>query len=240
MPTQLNGRTCNMDKINEIADKNSLFVVEDSAQALGSKFKGKSAGTFGLSSCISFFPAKVLGCLGDAGAILVQDNSLYENCYQIHDHGRNKEGEVMCWGRNSRLDNLQAAILNYKLKDYDKVISRRREIASIYQEQLSELEELSLPPSPDSSEEHFDVYQNYELAADKRDILKNHLAENGIGTLIQWGGMAIHHFRNLGFNQELPVTDKFFKECIMLPMNLFITNEDVDYICETIKNFYRR
>jgi len=239
MPTQLNGRTCNMDKINAIADKNSLFVVEDSAQALGSKFKGKSAGTFGLSSCISFFPAKVLGCLGDAGAILVQDNSLYENCYQIHDHGRNKEGEVMCWGRNSRLDNLQAAILNYKLKDYDKVISRRREIASIYQEQLSELEELSLPPSPDSSEEHFDVYQNYELAADKRDILKNHLAENGIGTLIQWGGMAIHHFRNLGFNQELPVTDKFFKECIMLPMNVFITNEDVDYICETIKNFYR-
>jgi dTDP-4-amino-4,6-dideoxygalactose transaminase len=239
MPTQLNGRTCNMDKIQAIASKNNLFIVEDSAQALGSKFKNKFAGTFGLGSCISFFPAKVLGCLGDAGAILTQESAIYETSYQIHDHGRDKNGEVVCWGRNSRLDNIQAAILSYKLKDYDKVINRRRQIASMYEEQLHELEELSLPPSPDSNPDHFDVYQNYELTAGHRDALKHHLANDGIGTLIQWGGKAIHQFENLGFSQSLPKTDIFFESCIMLPMNMFISNSDVDYICESIKNFYR-
>ena len=239
MPTQLNGRTCDMDKLEAIASKRDLFIVEDSAQALGSKFKGKFAGTFGLGSCISFFPAKVLGCLGDAGALLTQDESIYEKSFQIRDHGRDKNGEVMCWGRNSRLDNIQAAILSYKLQDYENVITRRREIASMYETQLSGLEELSLPPSPDSDPNHFDVFQNYELVAEKRDDLKLYLASNGIGTLIQWGGMGIHHFKNLGFNQSLPNTDKFFQGCIMLPMNIFISDSDVDYICETIKNFYR-
>jgi len=240
MPTQLNGRTCNMEPIMEIADKNKLFVVEDSAQALGSKFKGKFAGTFGQASCISFFPAKVLGCLGDAGAILCQDQATYDKCFQIRDHGRDQKGEVLCWGRNSRLDNLQAAILSYKLRDYENVIIRRREIASKYHEQLSSLEELTLPPSPDSDPDHFDVYQNYELVAEQRDDLKNHLFENGIGTLIQWGGMAIHHFNNLGFNQILPKTDAFFEGCIMLPMNMFISNDDIDYICASISDFYRK
>jgi dTDP-4-amino-4,6-dideoxygalactose transaminase len=239
MPTQLNGRTCNMDKILEIATKHKLFIVEDAAQALGSKFKEKYAGTFGLGSCISFFPAKVLGCFGDAGAILTQEEDIYDKCYQIHDHGRDKNGEVICWGRNSRLDNIQAAVLSHKLKVYNKVIYRRRELAAMYQEQLHSLDELVLPPSPDSDNDHFDVYQNYELVADKRDDLKQYLADEGIGTLVQWGGMAIHHFKNLGFNQNLPVTDSFFKGCIMLPMNMFISNDDIDYICETIRNFYR-
>ena len=133
MPTQLNGRICDMDEILKIANKNSLFVVEDAAQALGARYKGKHAGTFGLASCISFFPAKVLGCFGDAGGILVNDKNLYHQIYQIHDHGRDLDGEVKRWGRNSRLDNLQAAILNYKLKFYDQVIERRRYIAQKYQ-----------------------------------------------------------------------------------------------------------
>ena len=239
MPTQLNGRICDMDSILNIAKKNNLFIVEDAAQALGSTYKGQHAGTFGLASDISFFPAKVLGCLGDAGAVLVNDDDLYHQIYHLHDHGRDVDGEVRRWGRNSRLDNIQAAILSYKLKSYDHVIERRREVASIYHAQLSELEELRLPPPPSSNTDNFDVYQNYELAADQRDSLKLHLSDHGIGTLIQWGGMAIHHFKNLGFSQELPATDKFFKECIMLPMNIFISNDDIDYICETIRNFYR-
>ena len=84
LPTQLNGRTCNMDRIEEIVSKNNLFLVEDSAQALGSKFKNRFAGTFGMGSCISFFPAKVLGCFGDAGAILTQDENIYENNFSEH------------------------------------------------------------------------------------------------------------------------------------------------------------
>jgi dTDP-4-amino-4,6-dideoxygalactose transaminase len=239
MPTQLNGRTCDMDKILSIANKNSLFVVEDSAQALGSKFKNKSAGTFGLASCISFFPAKVLGCLGDAGAILTSDKEIFEKAYQIHDHGRDIDGEVICWGRNSRLDNIQAAILRHQMKSYNEVISRRREIAGLYQSLLEDLEEISLPQGPDANRDHFDVYQNYELQAANRDNLKQSLSDQGIGTLIQWGGKAVHQFRNLGFNTSLPKTEKFFEECIMLPMNIFLSDEDIIYVAKKVREFYR-
>jgi dTDP-4-amino-4,6-dideoxygalactose transaminase len=239
MPTQLNGRTCDMDAILTIAKKHSLFLVEDAAQALGSTYKGQHAGTFGLASGISFFPAKVLGCLGDAGGVLVNDRDLYHKIYQIHDHGRDVDGEVKRWGRNSRLDNLQAAILSYKLQSYNEVIERRREVAQMYQDRLEQLDELKLPPGPDSDENHFDVYQNYELEADSRDELKTYLEKNNIGTLIQWGGSAVHQFKQLGFDQVLPKTEAFFERCIMLPMNVFISNDDVDYICEKVESFYR-
>ncbi len=239
MPTQLNGRICDMDSILSIADKHGLFVVEDAAQALGATYKGRHAGTFGLAADISFFPAKVLGCLGDAGAVLVNDSELFHRIYQIHDHGRDVDGEVKRWGRNSRLDNLQAAILSYKLKNYSSAISRRREIAQMYQDRLGHLDELKLPPAPNSSVDHFDVYQNYELQADERDKLRLHLGKNNIGTLIQWGGTAVHQFTQLGFDQELPKTDKFFQRCIMLPMNVFISNDDVDYVCDNVLDFYR-
>jgi dTDP-4-amino-4,6-dideoxygalactose transaminase len=229
-----------MDAIIQIAKKNSLFIVEDAAQALGAKYKGKHAGTFGDASCISFFPAKVLGCFGDGGAVLVNDKDLYHQIYQLHDHGRDFDGEVKRWGRNSRLDNLQAAILSHKLKTFDKVIERRREVAEMYQKHLSMLDELQLPPPPSNTSNNFDTYQNYELTADDRDELKKYLSEKKIGTLIQWGGKGIHHFEQLGFTQKLPNTDKFFERCIMLPMNIFISNEDVEYICNSIKSFYRK
>ena len=239
MPTQLNGRTCNMDRIMGIADKQGLFVVEDAAQALGSKFKGKAAGTFGQASAISFFPAKVLGCLGDGGGVITNDEHIFDLVYQLHDHGRDVNGEVRCWGRNSRLDNLQAAILNHGLKSYDKVIERRRFIAGLYQNRLGDLNELQLPRAPDADPDHFDVYQNYELQGDRRDELKEYLRVNGIGTLIQWGGKAVHQFERLGFTCRLPKVERFFERCIMLPMNMFISDDDVHYICDKISQFYR-
>ena len=240
MPTQLNGRVCNMDAILAIAKKHNLFVVEDAAQALGARYKGQHAGTFGLASAISFFPAKVLGCFGDAGSVLVNDKDLYHQIFQLHDHGRDVDGEVRRWGRNSRLDNIQAAILSYKLKTYNNVIARRREVAQMYQERLGQLEQLQLPAAPSIISDNFDVYQNYELQADRRDDLKNYLSEKNIGTLIQWGGTAVHQFRQLGFDQVLPNTKRFFERCIMLPMNVFISDSDVDYICESVSAFYRK
>ena len=240
MPTQLNGRVCDMDTITKIAKKNNLFVVEDAAQALGAKFKGKHAGPVGLASCISFFPAKVLGCVGDAGGVLVNDKNLYHKIFQLHDHGRDIDGEVKRWGRNSRLDNLQAAILSHKLKTYNKVIDRRREIAQMYQDRLGNLSELQLPPPPNNTSDHFDVYQNYEITADNRNALREYLSEKNIGTLIQWGGKGVHQFNQLGFNQKLPRTERFFDRCIMIPMNMFISNQDVEYICETVKSFYTK
>ena len=239
MPTQLNGRTCAMDRIMAIAERHKLFVVEDAAQALGSRFKGQCAGTFGAAAAISFFPAKVLGSLGDGGAVTTSSNALYEKVYQLHDHGRNPDGELVSWGRNSRLDNLQAAILNHRLQTYDGIIRRRREIAAIYQQRLGAIEQLDLPPAPDADPDHFDVYQNYELQAENRDALKEYLRENGVGTLIQWGGKGVHQWAPLGFSVRLPKVERFFERCLMLPMNIFLEDDDVHYVSDKIESFYR-
>ena len=157
----------------------------------------------------------------------------------LRDHGRNTSGEVVDWGFNSRLDNLQAAILNYKLKTYENDINRRREIAQMYDEGLRNIKSLYLPPPPSENSKYFDVYQNYELRAKNRDQLQNYLKREGIMTIIQWAGSPVHSFRDLGFKEvHLPKTDKFFEECLMLPMNMTLTNENVDEIISKIKNFY--
>lgn len=241
LPTQLNGRTCDMVKLQAIADKHNLFIVEDAAQALGARFMGKATGTFGLASSISFYPAKNLGCLGDGGVVMTSDQEIYERMALLRDHGRNKQGEVVRWGLNSRLDNLQAAILDYKLSHYEKEIKRRREIASLYQKNLEDLETIVLPPGPNSHSDYFDVYQNYEIETEKRDELKVYLKEEkGIGTLVQWNGKAVHHFRELGFDVTLPYTDQIFSRCLMLPMNSSLSNDDITYVCDCIWEFYGR
>ena len=174
MPVQLNGRTCNMDRLQKIADDNGLLILEDSAQALGSKFKGKNAGTFGAAGTFSFYPAKVLGCFGDGGAIVTNDDEMARKLFLLRDHGRNEEGEVIAWGSNSRLDNLQAAILDLKLKTFDQDIQRRRQIAGMYHQALFEIDDLVLPPGPDEDINHFDVFQNYELESSRRDALRTY------------------------------------------------------------------
>lgn len=238
MPTHLNGRTCDMDALSHIADKHNLLIVEDAAQALGSRFKGRCAGTFGTSAAISFYPAKVLGCLGDGGAIMTNDKSVYEHSFELCNFGRSSEGSVVRWGFNSRLDNLQAALLNFQLTKYDHVMSRRRQIASLYTKGLLDVAEVVLPPPPDSESDHFDIYQNYEIEAKKRDSLKQHLYEQGIGTLIQWGGQAIHHMKTLGFTQDLPDTDRMFNRMLMLPINMTCSDEDIRYVCSCIRKFF--
>ncbi len=238
LPTQLNGRTADMDAIRTVADKHGLEIYEDAAQALGSKFNGKCAGTFGVASCISFYPAKVLGCLGDGGAVLTNNEEVCRKLLSLRDHGRDDDGDVVMWGLNSRLDNLQAAILDYQLRDYQKVIDRRRAIAALYQERLANFEQLVLPPAPDSDPDHFDVFQNYEIEAENRDKLRVYLKERGIGTLIQWGGKAVHQFRKLGFTQSLPFTERLFERMLMLPMNMSLSDHDVHYVCDCIIDFY--
>jgi dTDP-4-amino-4,6-dideoxygalactose transaminase len=239
MPVHLNGRTCKMDRIEAIAAKHGLMIVEDAAQALGSKYKGKMAGTFGTGSAISFYPAKILGCMGDGGAVATNDAEMSHKLHLLRDHGRDTDGEVKIWGLNSRLDNLQAAILLHQFKRYDEIIGRRRAIARMYQEALGDLDELKLPPAPDSDPDHFDVFQNYEIQAERRDALKEHLRLRGIGTLVQWGGRAVHQWTNLGLRRELPRTEHFFKRCLMLPMNMMIDDDDVQYVAEQVRSFYR-
>ena len=238
MPVQLNGRTANMDRITEIAQRHGLFILEDSAQALGSKFRGRFAGTFGRAGVFSFYPAKLIGCFGDGGAVVTNDDTIAERVLLLRDHGRNPDGEVMRWGFNSRLDNLQAAILDLQLSDYAEVIAHRRNLAAAYEEQLSDLATLHLPPAPDDDPDHFDVYQNYEIEADGRDALRAHLSANGVGTILQWGGKAVHQFAGLGLRVRLPNTERMFQRCLMLPMNMTVTLDDVEYIALQIRKFY--
>tara|TARA_B100002019_G_scaffold240306_1_gene215957 strand:+ start:12041 stop:13141 length:1101 start_codon:yes stop_codon:yes gene_type:complete len=237
-PTQLNGRTSNMDEIVSIADEFGLSIYEDAAQALGSKWKGKCAGTFGLASCISFYPAKILGCLGDGGIVLTSDDEIYNKLLLLRDHGRSADGNIASWGFNSRLDNIQAAYLSVQFKNYPYTIERRRYMADRFNERLKSLSQVVLPPAPEIDSDHFDVYQNYEIQVEDRDNLVAFLKDNGIGTLVQWGGKAIHHFTSLGFNQSLPYTDKLFERILMLPFNLSLTDDEIDYICDRIASFY--
>jgi len=238
MPVQLNGRTANMDRIQQVAQRHGLFILEDSAQALGSRFKGKFAGTFGRAGVFSFYPAKILGCLGDGGAVVTNDDAIAERVLLLRDHGRDQQGEVVTWGFNSRLDNLQAAVLDLQFRSYGNIIAYRRALAAKYQECLGDLPQLQLPPAPDSDRDHFDVYQNYEIQADQRDALRTHLTAQGIGTLLQWGGKAIHQYSALGFRVSLPKTDRLFRRCLMLPMNTMVSLDDAAHVSACIRQFY--
>jgi dTDP-4-amino-4,6-dideoxygalactose transaminase len=239
MPVQLNGRTCDMTAIQAIADKHQLLIIEDAAQAIGSKFKGKNSGTFGIAAEISLYPAKILGCFGDGGVLLTNDAEMARSMSLLRDHGRDETGLVVTWGLNSRLDNLQAALLNVKLEQLDNEIERRRQIARQYNEALADLEDIVLPPGPDDDPDHFDVYQNYEVESGRRDELRAYLEKEGVRTIIQWAGKPVHQFEGLGFtNVHLPYTDRLFTRCFLLPMNTSLTDEEVGYICERIRKFY--
>lgn len=241
LPTQVNGRCCDMDELLKIAKEYNLIILEDAAQGLGAKFKGKGVGTFDKGGTISFYPAKNLGSFGDAGGFVTNDKEMYEKVMLLRDHGRNDDGVFVMWGFNSRLDNLQAAFLNYKLGYYADEITRRRQIAAKYQERLGHLNQLHLPPAPDANPDYFDVYQNYEIEAEQRDELKVFLKENGVGTLIQWSGQPVHSITSLGFSGTgLPYTEKMFTKCLMIPMNTALTDDDVDYVCDQIVKFYSK
>jgi len=238
MPVYLNGRVCDMEKLMDIAEKHNLIVIEDAAQALGAEFQGEKAGSLGLTGCFSFYPAKVLGCFGDGGAITTNNLEIAEKIRLLRDHGEKSKTEIVCYGWNSRLDNLQAAVLNVKLKYLPEWIKRRREIAKIYNKGLSDILGVKLPPSPDSNSEHFDVYQNYVLRVEKRDELFEYLKENGVETLVK-DPIPNHWQKGLGLSHfPLPFTEQLAKEVISLPMYPELTNDQVNYVIKTIKEFY--
>jgi dTDP-4-amino-4,6-dideoxygalactose transaminase len=238
MPVQLNGRTANMDGIVALAEQHGLKIVEDSAQALGSRFKGRFAGTFGVSGSCSFYPSKTLGCFGDGGAVFTDDDEAAEYIRLMRDHGRAASGDVEDWGYNSRLDNLQAAVLDYKLARYDEAIARRRALAAIYEARLRGIGGLVLPPGPDQDPDHFDIYQNYEIESDARDELRAYLDGQGVKTIIQWGGKTIHQFPKLNLNSDTPLTEALTRRFMLLPMNTSLEDDDIHYICDQISAFY--
>ena len=202
MPTQVNGRCANMQGLQAVADKHGIVILEDSAQGLGAKYRGRFAGSFGPFGTLSFYPAKLIGCFGDGGAAMTDNDEVAKNLKLWRDHGRNEKGEVVSWGTNARLDNLQAAFLKIRLENYDQDVARRREIAARYHDALCNISSLYLPAPPTEDGDYFDVYQNYELAAEDRDSLRDYLNKNGVRTIIQWAGVPVHHFNSLGFGKD--------------------------------------
>ncbi|MEO8464169.1 MAG: DegT/DnrJ/EryC1/StrS family aminotransferase [Gammaproteobacteria bacterium] len=240
MPVQLNGRTANMDPILRIAADCGARIVEDAAQALGSKFNGRFAGTFGIAGTFSFYPAKLLGCFGDGGAVVTNDDEIARKIRLLRDHGRDENGQVIGWGTNCRLDNLQAAVLDFKLKTFSDEIDKRRKLASSYQQRLGACAEVVLPPGPDAGGGHFDVFQNYEIEAEARDELKAHLERNGVRTIVQFGGKAVHQLPGLGFRDvRLPFTERLYTRMLLLPLNTAMSFDDAEYVSEKVLQFYR-
>lgn len=236
--THLNGRTCDMDRILKICNKYNLTLFEDAAQALGSRYKGKHAGTFGLASSISLYPAKILGCFGDGGLVLTNNTKLYNKLKKIRNHGINeKTKKIDYWGFNSRLDNLQAGFLSYFFKSHEKNIIRRRQIAKIYNEELKSVKELILPPF-ENCYKNFDIFQNYEIICNNRNKLKAFLQKRGVGTLVQWNGVRINNLNLPNIKKKKLNSDKLFSKLLLLPMNISLSNSDVKKICQEIKLFY--
>lgn len=241
MPVHVNGRACQMPQIMDIAARHGLEVFEDAAQAAGAKVAGMPAGAIGRWGTYSFYPSKTLGCFGDAGALVTNDDEIAEKVRRMRNHGANRdktiELSIDVWGTNSRLDNVQAAVLKYKLTYYADAIARRREIAARYHRAFAVIEDLRLPPPPDDGD-YFDIFQNYEMCSSRRDALRQHLADENVGTIIQWGGFGIHQLRGLGFTADLPKTDRFFRESLLLPMNHILTDEQVDHTIAAVRRFY--
>jgi dTDP-4-amino-4,6-dideoxygalactose transaminase len=243
MAVHVNGRVCQMDALQAIAAEHGLEIYEDAAQALGARFDARAAGSFGRWAAFSFYPSKTLGCFGDAGALVTDDDELAATVRAMRNHGAGPDKAIHrnceVWGTNARIDNIQAAILTYKLGWYCEVIERRRAIAQRYHDAFDKIEALRLPPRPNDDGRHFDIFQNYELRCDARDELRRYLADRNVGTIVQWGGNAIHNFRGLGFSQILPRTDRLLETSMLLPMNHLLTDEEVGVIIDAVTEFFR-
>jgi dTDP-4-amino-4,6-dideoxygalactose transaminase len=237
IPVHLNGHSCNMGKIMEIAQKHRLKVIEDAAQALGAKFKGKRCASFGDTGIFSLYPAKVLGTAGDGGIVCTNDDGLARKIRAFRDNGRVESVDVVeCFGWCTRLDNLHAALLNMKFNYFETWIKRRREVAKMYDEGLSDIPELTLPPK--STRDYFDVYQNYVIRTEQRDKLVAQLQKSGVEVLISWR-VPMHQQRALGLSHfKLPMTERISAEVTSLPMYPELTDDEVKFVIEAIKKFF--
>jgi len=236
IPVSLNGRVCKMDRIMDIADRHGIKVVEDSAQAVGAEYQGVRAGAFGLTGCFSFYPFKLLGGFGDGGAITTNDPDVARMAIRLRYNGEDREtGEFHHHGQTALLDNVQAAVLDRKLRHVPDWIQHRRKIALLYYEGLHGLPGITLPPYDGPG--HFDVFQNFVLCAQHRIELREHLRNDGIETLVSWPKpMWEHAGLNLG-RPYLPNTERICREVISLPMSAETTEQHVGLTIQSIRQF---
>lgn len=236
LPVHLFGQVADMDGILEIAKSHNLKVVEDACQAHGASLHDTKAGAFGDLGCFSFYPTKNLGAYGDGGAITTNSQSLYERCMMLRNYGQRNRYEHVIKGLNSRLDELQAAMLQVKLSHLEEYVDRRIEIAHAYLEQLHDVPQISLPKIREDSRHSFHLFV---IQAENRDGLREFLKNKGIETQIHYP-TPIHLqecYREYS-SVSLPVTEKCSRHILSLPIHPFLTNEEVNAISSMIISFY--
>jgi dTDP-4-amino-4,6-dideoxygalactose transaminase len=245
MPVHLFGQCADMEPLMNIAAMHDLFVIEDAAQALGAPYTFSNgstagAGSMGRIGCTSFFPSKNLGCFGDGGALLTRDASLATKLKMIANHGQREKYYHDLVGVNSRLDTLQAAILNVKLSHLDAYLQRRREVAAYYDETFSGLDQLV---TPHRSGRAGHVYNQYTIRVERqhRDALKTFLQDRGVPSTIYYP-LPLHlqnAYREPGCPEgTLPVAESLSKTVLSLPIHTEISEEQLDHIANTVKAFF--
>ncbi len=245
VPVHLFGQvTGDMEEIMELAEEHNFFVIEDNAQAIGADFRAKDgsvhkSGTIGHIGCTSFYPSKNLGCYGDGGAIFTNDEKIGVNIQKIANHGQVKKYHHDVIGCNSRLDSIQAAILDAKLKRLDQYCAARETAASYYDDKLSGIEGLSTPVREKRSSHVFHQYTLREHTG-RRDELKNYLKEKGIPSMVYYPVPLYHQeaFKHYAPNINLAVTEQLCREVISLPIHTEMNYEMQDVIIEAVKSFY--
>ncbi len=235
VPVHLYGQTADMQAVNEIAERRNLIVIEDAAQAHGARFNGKPCGSSSLAATFSFYPTKNLGALGDGGAIISNDEDFLRRVSALRQGGHAEALEMNLIGRNSRLDEIQAAILRVKLKRLDEWNERRRELAEIYFERLKEFPNIKLPYVRNKSEA---VFHLFVIRHALRDKLKNFLAEKGIGSVIHYPYL-LHEQKNFRAAEQksLPVAEKIGAEILSLPLSPQMENSQIETVCDALEEF---
>ncbi len=238
IPVHLYGHPAPMDEILNACKSHGTKVLEDACQAHGALYKGTKVGTLGHASAFSFYPTKNLGCQGDGGAVATNDEEIFRNVYRLRNYGQADKHVHVAEGFNSRLDELQAAILQIKLRLLDGWNDRRRELAMLYKQELAHTPLIL----PDEKPWAHHVYHLFVVRSKQREALQEHLKAKGISTLIHYP-TPIHLqpvYRHLGYKEgAFPVAERLSKEILSLPMYPALREDEVLYTCEAIKAFYQ-
>ncbi len=235
MPVHLYGQCADMDPIIQIANKHDVKVVEDAAQAIGAKYKGKKAGSLGHFGCFSFFPSKNLGAAGDGGMIVTSDPKMDELLRMLRVHGAKPKYYHSIVGYNSRLDTLQAAILAVKLKHLDRWTEKRRGHAEVYSQAFADSDIVT----PKEEEFNYHIFHQYTIAVKNRDKLRDILKEKGIGHDVYYP-VPLHLqecYKHLGYKEgDLPVTEQKTGEVLSIPIYPELTAEEQNFVIQTVKS----
>ena len=240
MPVHWTGKMCDMDAIQAICKKHNLILLEDSAQSMGSFYKGTHGGLFGQSGAISCHPLKNLNALGDGGLLLTNDDEVARKVKLYRNHGLESRDNVVMYGINSRLDVLNAEVLKIRLRKLDDIISRRRKNANLYRELIKSPQVFI--PEERSDEGYTDAYVMFIIQAENRDALQAHLKEHTIESLVYYGTpLHLHKAgRDKGYKPgDFPVAEAQCDKVLALPHHQHITEDQVAFVAEKVNQFYQ-